>query len=244
MALTLSGKYAEAHSLLEESLAISTDLGDRVYADLYIPLYQSKVKIELGMYDQARAPARKALEVAREMRSWRNIGYALCVLGSIEMVEGTYTEARRLLQESIVAYRETGTWQELQSALACAGYTARELGQLAQARRHLCEALRIGTETGAFFPLITALPVTALLLADRGEPERAVELYALASRYLYVANSRWFEDVAGKHIAATAATLPPDVVVAAQERGQALGLDETVKKLLVELERQQGSDTL
>ena len=84
-------------------------------------------------------------------------------------------------------------------------------------------------------PRITALPATALLLADRGEPERAVELYALASRYPYVAHSRWFEDAAGKHIAALAAGLPPDVVSAAQERGRARDLDATVEELLVEL---------
>jgi hypothetical protein len=60
--------------------------------------------------------------------------------------------------------------------------------------------------------LMLALPAVALLLADQGEKEQAVELYTLASRYPFVANSRWFEDIAGKHIAAVAATLPPDVV--------------------------------
>jgi len=80
-----------------------------------------------------------------------------------------------------------------------------------------------------------ALPAIALLLADEGEKERAVELYALASRYPLVANSRWFEDVAGRHIAAVAATLPPDAVAAAQERGQARTLEVTVAELLVEL---------
>ncbi len=79
------------------------------------------------------------------------------------------------------------------------------------------------------------LPGIALLLADQGEKERAVELYALASRYPLVANSRWFEGVAGKHIAAVAATLPPEVVAAAQERGRARDLEATVAELLIEL---------
>jgi hypothetical protein len=43
-----------------------------------------------------------------------------------------------------------------------------------------------------------------------GKPRRN-PTYRLASRYPFVANSRWFEDVAGKHIAATAETLPPEV---------------------------------
>ena len=60
-----------------------------------------------------------------------------------------------------------------------------------------------------------------LLLANQGEHKRAVELYGLASRYPYVANSRWFEDIAGRYITVAAATLPPGVVTAAQERGRA-----------------------
>jgi hypothetical protein len=65
--------------------------------------------------------------------------------------------------------------------------------------------------------------------------ERAVELYALASRYPHVANSRWFEDIAGKEIATVAATLPLDVVAAAQERGRTRDLETTVQELLIEL---------
>ena len=80
-----------------------------------------------------------------------------------------------------------------------------------------------------------ALPATALLLAGLGERERAVELYALASRYPHVANSCWFRDVFGRHIEAVAATLPPEVAEAARERGRALDLETTVNDLLLDL---------
>ena len=64
---------------------------------------------------------------------------------------------------------------------------------------------------------------------------RSAEVYGLASRYPFVANSRWFEDVAGRHIAAVAATLPLDVIAAAQEHGRARDRDATVAELLAEL---------
>ena len=80
------------------------------------------------------------------------------------------------------------------------------------------------------------LTAITLRLADEGQKVRAVELYALASRYAFVANSRWFEDVAGKHIAAVAATLPPEVVAAAQERGKARDLWATAEEMLKELQ--------
>jgi hypothetical protein len=94
-------------------------------------------------------------------------------------------------------------------------------------------------KTGAILPVLHTLPAAALLLADRGEAERAVELYALASRHPVVANSRWFEDVAGRHIVAAAAHpegVPPELAVAAQERGRERDLWATLEELLTELE--------
>jgi hypothetical protein len=82
---------------------------------------------------------------------------------------------------------------------------------------------------------MVALTGIALLLADEGHTERGLELYALASRYPFVANSRWFEDIAGNQLAAVAANLPTAVVNAARERGQARDLDATVEELLSEL---------
>jgi uncharacterized protein YyaL (SSP411 family) len=71
---------------------------------------------------------------------------------------------------------------------------------------------------------------------DEAQIERAVELYALASRYPFVANSRWFGDVAGSQITALAASLPEAAAVtASRERGQARDLEATVEELLSEL---------
>ena len=121
-------------------------------------------------------------------------------------------------------------------ALADLAVAVYRLGDLGRARRYLYEALRISTESPRFLlPLWASPPAIALLLADQGEVERAVELYALASRFSLV-QSRWFEDVFGGHIAAAAATLPPDVIAAAQERGRARDLEATVAELLVELQ--------
>jgi tetratricopeptide (TPR) repeat protein len=152
----------------------------------------------------------------------------------VTLAEEAYAEARGWFQESLALYREIGERGELSWTLAVAACAARGLGDLRQARAHLDEALWTTAEIGEFAPLMHALPALALLLADQGEVEQAVELYALASRHPFVANSRWFEDVAGKHIAAVAATLPPDVVAAAQERGAARDLWDTAAELVEE----------
>jgi hypothetical protein len=116
------------------------------------------------------------------------------------------------------------------------GLAERALGHHSRAQQCLLEALRTIAKIGAFAPSLFSLCLIALLLADRGEVERAIELYALASRYPFVANSRHLEDTAGKHIAALAATLPPDAVAAVQTRGRARDLEATVAELLMELE--------
>ena len=103
-------------------------------------------------------------------------------------------------------------------------------------RNHLVAYLKgIGSKGRFFYPNLYALTVSSLLVADQGEAERAVELYALASRYAHVANSRWFEDVVGKHVSAIAATLPPEAVAAAQERGRVRDVWATAEEMLAEL---------
>jgi hypothetical protein len=110
------------------------------------------------------------------------------------------------------------------------------LGQYTQAQKELCEALRMASEIQTNFPLTTAIMGVALLLADLGKKERAVELYAFISRHPYIANSRWFADIASDYIESIATTLPPEVVAAARNRGQARHLETTVGEILDELD--------
>jgi hypothetical protein len=82
------------------------------------------------------------------------------------------------------------------------------------------------------------MPIIPLLWADADEPdlkERAIELTALAKNQPFVAKSQLFEDVAGRHVKAATANLPPEVVAAAQSRGRALDWWETAEELLDEL---------
>jgi len=107
--------------------------------------------------------------------------------------------------------------------MACA---ERGQGHSDRARGDLREALWMALETQTFSTLGFGFPATALLLAERREIERAVELYALASRYPFVAHYQRFEDVAGKHISAAAESLPAEATAAAQEWGRARDLWE------------------
>jgi tetratricopeptide (TPR) repeat protein len=241
--LSWCGKFAEAQALLQENLTIWNDQGDRAMLAWSNTLLGSIEVLYLGRYEQARALIQKGIALARKVDAQVRVGVSLHWLGCVALAREKYAEAQQLFQESVVIYRELGLRADLGEALGGLGIALRGLGYLPQAEQHLSEALRTAVEIGAFRPLMYVIPAMALLLADaggsaRGEKEQAVELYALASRYRYVANSRWFEDVVGKHITAVAVNLPPEVVAAAQERGRARDLWATAAELLAELERE------
>lgn len=152
------------------------------------------------------------------------------------MVEEAYADANRLLKESIATYRAVGLPNEQIMVLTDSSVAAWGMGELAKARQHLCEARRMADQVRADMVLILMLPIAAILTADLGESERAVELYALALRYPFVAQSRWFDDVFGQRITTVAAALRPEVVAAARERGRSRDLEATVAEVLDRLE--------
>jgi DNA-binding SARP family transcriptional activator/predicted ATPase len=239
MVLENMGKFAEARSVLEECWLAFEELGYRSFVTS-VEAVQSSIKLHLGRYGEAREHAERALSLARERDLPFRIGYALVVLGTLALVEEAYTDAEELSREGLTVCRGIKIPADVGWAHAALAYVARELRRPVEMRHHLLQALEVVSETGVVPTLLWTLPAAALLLADQGAGERAVELYALASRHGLVAQSRWFEDVAGRDIDAIAASLPPDVVAAAEERGRARDLEATAEGLLVELEQMEG----
>lgn len=227
------GQYEEAHSLLERSLAIREELGMLPEPTTVNSL--SATKAQLGRYESARTYVQPNLARARNADARLEIGRGCFVQGMAMLGEGESTEARQILQESVDAYFSIGQRDEGSQALAVLAIAFCKLGETSQAQRHLAKVLQTVRDIGAYLPLMNGLPAAALLMVKQDKVEQAVELYALASRYPFVANSRWFQDVVGQHIAAAAAALPPEAVEAAQARGHARDLQATVAELLAEL---------
>jgi len=234
------GRFAEAHDLLEGALAEMQDLGSRRYAAT-TNFVLALVKMHLGLYEEARMLYAVSLEQWGEMDDRRGVALSLARLGDALMAQEAYEEAQQFLWEGIAIFREVQQPDGLAEALTDLAHVERRLGRPIQARQSLAEGLRIASEIGAFRAQLTSLCLMPLLLADRGEVERAVDLYALATRHPFVANSRWFEDVAGQHMASVTATLPTEVVEAAEARGRARDLEATVADLLTELETEPDS---
>ena len=223
------GEFAAARELLTETLVHFQEMGDQ-------PLISrmtdglSLVELHLGHYQEAERRARAVQAMADETGQRSEQPSGLHLEAQVALAQRQYDRAIRCLQQSLEVYRE---WDPSPSeVLTTLSYVWLARGDLGQAKRHLHEATCTVVTSEDFLGKLNLLPAVALYLAVQGKTERAVELYALATRYPYVANSRWFEDVAGRHIRAAAEALPPDVVAAAQARGRACDLWATVKALL------------
>ena len=231
------GKFSEARSVSQQSLAVYNELGHRDYIT-ETHRHLTSIDLHLGRYEEARDHAQTGLALAREHGPPDCVCKNLLLLGCLELAQGTPAEAHRFLTEGADAFRRLGgRWDDKSWAQATLALAAHGLGNIPGARQHVRQALELAQETGVVPPLLWALPATALILASEGEVERAVELYALASRHPLVAESRWFEDVVGNRIAEVAATLPTERVAILKESGRTRDLEATAAELLTELGR-------
>jgi predicted ATPase/DNA-binding SARP family transcriptional activator len=229
------GQFAEACSMFEDSIAVQRRLGNRVelawgYSGL------AWTQCNLGLYDQAWANEEEALAIWQETGYRDGLAMDYMGLGGIALAREAFSEARDWFEHSLTLSREIGNRRDIASSLAHLGLAERGLGRPALAWQHLGEALRTAAEIGSRAPILTSLAGLAVLLADEGDVERALALYALATRYPDMRASRYYEDITGRYVDAAAATLPPERIEAARERGRARDLDATVMEVLAACE--------
>jgi len=230
--LLWQGKFAEAQQLAGESLAICQNLG---HHEGWAQHCLSETLMHTGQYQAAGRQAAAGLLVAEAVGTRRNEGALYGVLGQLALVASSYAEAQAAFAKSGEIFREV-QFHIIDISAAVLGYTACRLDQLQEARQHLAEALASALEVRSYIRVVFALPGVALLLAATGEVARAVEIWALAKCHPFVANSKWFDDVAGRELEFLAATLPAAVAQAARKRGRGLELWEAAAALSAELE--------
>jgi tetratricopeptide (TPR) repeat protein len=229
------GRFSEAHALVQKSLALLSAVGHRVHLS-HVPGYLARILMHLGKYEQAREHSEAGLASARKYGPGWCVGLNLDLQGCLDLAAGAPARAYDHFQDAIAVYRDVGERDDLAWGFSVFAFAALALGNAGEARHHLLAALQFVVDLGMYGPpVLWALPAAALLLNDEGEKERAVELYALASRYDLVAKSRWFADMVGKQIAAAADTLTAERVAILQESGRTRNLEAMAAELLAEL---------
>lgn len=229
------GRFSEAETLLEESATIFDELGgsgDLVFTNILL----GATNAHLGRYGKARSREELGLELAKKFEDRSGVARALLWLGRIALIEEAYAEAQHHMQESYAIFREVGQKDQLSAASASLGLANLCLGDNLVAHNCLVEAMQTAVSIGAFLPLLFAIPLSALLAANRGEVDRAAELYSQASRYPFVSQSHWCRSVYGRHMRIKIGKESLEENAIAQDKNTNRDLWDIARKLLVEME--------
>jgi hypothetical protein len=114
-------------------------------------------------------------------------------------------------------------------------YSEHRRGENEKAQGYLLEAFMMGRGILATITSWIAIPIFAMMLADSGEFERAIELFAFVSRYPMISKSR-LVDIFKPSILIAESRLQKENVAEAQARSQARNLRDTIAEIIKELE--------
>jgi predicted ATPase/class 3 adenylate cyclase len=171
------GGLATARTLLEESLAIRRQLGDR--ADVAVALSNlGTVAIHQGEMVMARALLEEGLAIRRELGDRVDIAGALDDLGTAAIEWGDAPMARALLQEGLAIRRELGDKAGIAASLNNVGMAAGKQGDYAAARSLLEESVLLCQEVGDKWLHAVTLDTLGDLARAQADPGAARLRYA------------------------------------------------------------------
>jgi predicted ATPase/DNA-binding SARP family transcriptional activator len=189
----------------------------------------------LGEYKEAYTTGQKGLAISEGIGTMTTPELARMFLSWAALGNESYSEVEILAREAVAIYRDKQNPERLAISLTLLGITSLQLGRVMESQRYIQEALGISITHRTILPLLLALTVTAKLLLEENEVEKAIELYALALLDPMVANSKWWRDAVGQHIEDAAASISAEDSKAVRARGRKLDLWQTCVSLLEEL---------
>ncbi len=176
---TNQGDYAAALSLLEESLVLWQQLGDKQGIALSLNLL-GRVAWHRGDFPRAADLYKESLVLFRELGAKDSISVLLNNLGVLAINQGDFSAARSLLEESLAIRRQLGDKQGMAMTGANLGVIALRQGDYAAARSLFKESLTIDRDLGDKRGISSQLEVFGLLAAAQGHAERAARLLGVA----------------------------------------------------------------
>jgi predicted ATPase/class 3 adenylate cyclase len=173
------GRYAEARTLLEESLAIARELGHPLRRVAVLQIL-SMVEFALGEAAQAQLHGEEALRLARELAQPHVIAGTLNNLAQLHRARGACADALRLFEEALAIARTLDDQETIAVALLNRAMALIEGGQPDAVPPLLEEALSIASLTGSRAVGQSLLEVTSGLAAARGDWTACATFYGAA----------------------------------------------------------------
>jgi predicted ATPase/class 3 adenylate cyclase len=177
--LQLQGELDAALPLLERSLAIWRDLGDRDQEARELNSLAITYRLR-GDLDTARSLLQDSIAIARELGSGARLATALTSLGQVESDAGNFDRATQVLREALALDRKHGdTLGVALDQLSLAGVSL-YAGRPREAGHLLTAMLDYAVGSGNTEVLVTTLELSACIAAELGHDLRAARLAGAA----------------------------------------------------------------
>jgi tetratricopeptide (TPR) repeat protein len=173
------GELGAGLSLLQRSLAIWRDLGDRDQQARELNSLGITHRY-LGHLDNARSLLEESAAIAREIGSPVRLGAALTNLGQTESQAGNLDRATQVLQEALAIDSKQGDAFGVvtdQQSLAAVSLRA---GRVPEANEMLSAAFDYAVSSGNVEVLVTSIELSACIAAEFGDGKRAARLAGAA----------------------------------------------------------------
>jgi predicted ATPase/class 3 adenylate cyclase len=170
------GDFPTARSLLEKSLPILRQLGDK--ANIAASLSNlGTAAIHQGDIVVARALLEEGLAIRRELGDRVDIAGSLNDLASAAIQQGDYAMARSLLEEGLAIRRQLGDQAGIAASLNNVSMVAIQQGDYAAARSFLEESIRLSQAVGDKWLNAVALDTLGDLTRTQGDHAAARPFY-------------------------------------------------------------------
>lgn len=173
------GNYSDARPLLQESLELYENLGDKEGVAVSLNNL-GRVVWSQGDYSAARTLFEESQAIQRELGNKWGVASSLVNLGTVANDEGDYAAARALYGEGLTLVRELGDKQGVAIALLNLGEVAHEQGDYVAARALNEEGLAISRELGDKQSIAWSLDAFAALASVQEQSSRAPRLWGAA----------------------------------------------------------------
>jgi predicted ATPase/class 3 adenylate cyclase/Tfp pilus assembly protein PilF len=172
----LQGDYRAAREVLEKSLAIMRELGDRSGIALSLNSL-GNVACEQGDFGLGRALHEETLAIRRELGDRWGVAVSLNNLGNLACDQGDFASARAPLEESLAILRELGDRASIAAPLNNLGEVAGYQGDFIAARSLFEESLSIYRELGDRSGIALLLNNLGVVASNQGEFVTARSLF-------------------------------------------------------------------
>jgi predicted ATPase/DNA-binding CsgD family transcriptional regulator/Tfp pilus assembly protein PilF len=228
------GDHERARALLEESLALYQEVGDRRFVPRALA-YLGNLSIDRKDYEQAEELYEKSLALARELGDATSLSLSLVSLGYIFLLDGRHGRAMALFEEAARLSRERRHRGILIIAIDNLGWALLLQGDHQQAKSYYEESLTLCKELGDKLIASESLEGLACISGAKGEAERAARIFGTAQALRESVGYRHTpeEDALREPYLATARSqVEEEAWEEALAQGRAMGLEEAIEYAL------------